>query len=92
VTGQGPAGVPIILQDITFAGRTLASGVIEQDGRFELTLGEPLETRHRIGITLGDLSGTQWTLQDFSDERFYGDDALSVPQVGFFYDTYVVRE
>lgn len=92
VTGSGPPGVPIVLMDITFGGNLLASGVIGEDGKFQLTLDRPLEARHRIGVTLGELSGTQWQREDFADERFYGDEALSVPQVGFFYDTYMVRE
>jgi hypothetical protein len=92
VTGSGPPGVPIVLLDITFGGRLLASGVIGKQGKFELTVEEPLEARHRLGITLGDLSGTKWTPEDLSDEKLYGDDALSVPQVGFFYDTHIIQE
>lgn len=92
VTGSGPVGVPIMLLDITFGGRLLALGVIDQDGRFELGLGEPLEARHRIGITLGDLTGTGWQPGDFSDRKFNGDEALNVPQIGFFFDTCMIHE
>lgn len=92
VTGSGPAGVPIALLDITFGGPLLAMGTIGQDGRFELELGEPLEARHRIGITLGNLTGTGWQLEDFSDKGFHGDEARTVPQIGFFFDTCMVRE
>lgn len=92
VTGSGPAGVPIMLSDITFGGPILAMGTIDQDGRFELELGEPLEARHRIGIALGNLTGTGWQLEDFSDRGFHGDEALSVPQIGFFFDTCMIRE
>jgi len=92
VTGSGPPNVPVLLLDITATGRLLAAGVIGEDGGFELTTNEPLQSRHRIGITLGDLSTTPWEAGDFSDDGFYGDDALTVPQVGFFYDTYMVRE
>jgi hypothetical protein len=91
VTGQGPAGVPIILQDITFVGPVLAAGTIGSDGRFTLELDTPLEADHRIGLTLGNLSGTQWQHSDFSS-AYYGDEARSVPQVGFFFDTAMVRE
>jgi len=92
VTGSGPTGVPIVLLDITFGGRLLASGVIDRNGRFELEVGEPLEARHRIGIALGDLTGTGWQPEDFSDEKFYGDEALNVPLVGFFFDTCMIQE
>lgn len=92
MTGSGPRGVPIALLDITFGGQLLALGVIDQNGRFELELEEPLEARHRIGITLGDLTGTGWQPGDFSDRKFYGDEALNVPQIGFFFDTCMIRE
>ena len=90
VTGHGPAGVPILLQDVTFGGTLLASGVIDQDGRIELDVS-PLESRHRVGITLGDLTGTEWALMSLG-KAFYGDEARSIPQIGFFYDTCMIRE
>lgn len=92
VTGSGPAGVPIILADITFGGPILTTGRIDSDGRFELELGNPLEARHRIGIALGDLRGTGWQPDDFSNESFHGDEARTVPQIGFFFDTCIVSE
>jgi hypothetical protein len=91
VTGRGPAGVPILLQDVTFAGPVLASGEIDQNGRFELTLGEPLEARHRIGVTISDLSGTSFEITQFTAE-YNGDGALNVPQIGFYFDTYMIQE
>ena len=92
VTGSGPSDVPIMLSDITFGGPVLAMGTIDRDGRFELELGKPLEANHRIGITLGNLTGTRWQPEDFFDKGFHGDQALSVPQIGFFFDTYMIRE
>jgi len=91
VTGQGPAGVPIMVLDITFGGTLLAAGKIDNDGTFELKLERPLEANHRIGLALGNLAGTDWQLTDFTPE-FYGDEPMSVPQVGHFLDTYAVRE
>ena len=91
VTGSGPVDVPIMLSDITFGGSMLAVGTIDQDGRFELGLGKPLEANHRIGITLGNLTGTKWQPEDFFDKGFHGDQALSVPQIGFFFDTCMIR-
>jgi hypothetical protein len=90
VTGRGPAGVPIMLLDITFGGPLLSVGEIGQDGTFELTLEEPLPAEHRIGLAHGNLEGTGWQPSDFTSE-FNGDEARSVPQIGFFFDTYMVR-
>ena len=90
VTGRGPANVPIQLHDITFGGTLLSSGLIDASGRFELEV-EPLEARHRIGIALGNLAGTGWAETDFGEDTF-GDEARSIPQVGFFYDSCMIRE
>lgn len=90
VTGQGPAGVPVMLLNITVGGKVLARGEIDSDGNFELELNEPLEANYRIGLTLDDLSGTSWEPTDFTEE-FYGEEAMNVPQVGFFFDTSLVQ-
>ncbi len=91
VTGTGPAGVPIRLEDVTFTGRLIATGQVEEDGTFEIVLPQPLEARHRVGLTI-DVAGTPWTLEDFQSPDFNGDEALMVPQVGFYYDTAMVQE
>ena len=92
VTGSGPTGVPIQVVDVTMAGVLLGTGVIDRDGTFTVSLFTPLEARHRIGIALGSLAGTKWRDEDFYDDGFHGDEALNVPQIGFFFDTYMVRE
>jgi hypothetical protein len=91
VTGRGPEDVPIVLMDITFAGPVLATGEIDGNGEFELMLNEPLEAEHRIGLSLGDLSGSKWQAADFSSD-FNGDEAINIPQIGFFFDSYMIRE
>jgi len=91
ITGSGPAGVPIIIVDVTFGGLVLAAGNIDQSGRFVLDLDQPLEANHRIGLALGNLSGTPWESLEF-DSKFYGEEPMSVPQVGFFFDTCLVGE
>ena len=91
MTGRGPAGVPIGLLNITFMGTMLGQTTIGEDGTFAFTV-EPLEAGHRIGIVLGILDGTQWTPEYFQNSAFYGDEARSVPLVGFFYDTALVIE
>lgn len=87
VSGSGPAGLPIIIADVTFMGEELGSGQIDANGNFAIKLGKPLEKDHRIGIGLGDLKGTQWEKEPFSDPGFFGDESMQIPMVGFFYDT-----
>ncbi len=91
VTGTGPAGAPIRLEDVTFAGRFIAAGQIDDDNTFELVLSEPLEAAHRVGLTV-DVAGTSWTIEDFQSPEFNGDGALQVPQIGFYFDTAMVQE
>jgi hypothetical protein len=90
VTGMGPAGVPILLQDVTFTGAPVGETVIGQDGTFTFQVA-PLEARHRIGVALGNLDATHFKTQDFSNVSYMGDDAMLVPQIGFYYDTTLVQ-
>lgn len=90
VTGSGPAGVPILLEDVTFMGVLLAETTIESDGTFKFQV-TALEKNHRIGIALGDLTGTRWTPEDFSSRGYHGPKAMQVPNVSFFYDTTLVQ-
>lgn len=92
VTGSGPAGIPIMIVDISMGGNVLGTGTVGSDGEFTVELSQALEARHRIGIALGNLSGTGWEVTDLQDDRYYGSEALSVPQVGFFFDTYFIAE
>jgi hypothetical protein len=91
VSGTGPAGVPIVLVDVTFMGPILGSGVIKSDGTFVINV-PTLEKAHRIGLAIGDLSGTQWAAEDFRALEYRGDEPQQVPQVGFFHDTAMVQE
>jgi hypothetical protein len=90
VRGSGPAGVPVLLVDVTFMGQNLAQTVIGSDGTFELTI-QALESNHRIGLMLGELAGTPWTDASFRDPGYNGKEAMQVPQVGFLYDTVLVQ-
>lgn len=91
VTGTGPAGVPVMLVDVTFMGPVLGSSVIKSNGTFVIEV-PTLEKAHRVGLAIGDLSGTKWTLDDFRALEYRGDEAQQVPQVGFFHDTTMVQE
>jgi hypothetical protein len=89
VHGTGPAGVPILIADITFMGEVLGQGTIGPDGKFTIKV-KLLEAGHRIGLGLAELAGTQWKAEDFYPAEFFGPDAMQVPQVGFFHDTVMV--
>lgn len=89
VHGTGPAGVPVYIADVTFMGEPLGTGTIGADGKFTIHVS-PLLATHRIGLALGILDGTQWKPADFYDAKFYGPNAMQVPQVGFFHDTEMV--
>jgi hypothetical protein len=90
VTGSGPAGVPILLEDVTFMGALLGQGTVGQDGRFSFSV-PALEAGHRLGVTLGDISGTQWTPEQFHSPGYWGEGAMQAPNVGFFFDTAQVQ-
>jgi hypothetical protein len=65
VKGTGPAGVPIILVDISQIDVVLGETVIEDDGTFEFETSEPLNAGHSIGLQLGDIEGTDLNPSDF---------------------------
>lgn len=90
VSGVGPPGVPIRIQDVTFMGTLLGETTIAADGTFQITV-EPLEVGHRIGVSLGDFTGTEWRTEEFQSPAYHGPEAMQVPQVGFFHDTASVQ-
>lgn len=65
ITGNGPAGVPIKLIDVSEVGLLLGETVIESDGTFTIDLVAPLESNHSIGLQVGDLAGTSYSEEDF---------------------------
>jgi hypothetical protein len=91
VSGTGPAGLSIVISDITFMGDTLGAGAIQPDGTFTISV-PTLEANHWIGVMVSDTSGTGWTMEDLYRPEFFGDEATQVPQVGFFHDSTLVRE
>jgi hypothetical protein len=92
VSGTGPAGVPILIADVTGYGEILAEGIIQPDGTFTIALPYPIEANHRIGLSLNDLAGTGWTEDSFSDPGFIGEEFKLVPMVGVYYDSVLVEE
>ena len=92
VSGTGPAGVPILIADVTAYGEVLAQGIIQEDGTFVIALPYPIEANHRIGLSLNDLAGTGWSEDTFSDPGFVGEEFKLVPMVGVYYDSVLVEE
>lgn len=90
VTGGGPAGIPISIESVTTMGEVLGIGTIGSDNRFAITVS-PLTANVRIGIALGDLSGTNHTNEEFNADAYKGDDALVMPMVGYYLDTALVQ-
>ena len=86
VTGVGPPNLYIYILNITFMGEELGSGVIDEDGVFAITLSE-LPMGVRIGLS-SDINTIGLTEEDIQP----GENAISIPQVGYFYDSYVIRE
>jgi hypothetical protein len=91
VSGTGPAGVPIILVDVTQMGLTLAEGEIKEDGTWVLTT-PVLAKGQRLGLSYNELPGSKWTAKDFQGSGFNGDEPRTIPLVGYFYDTALVIE
>jgi len=90
VKGSGPAGVPIVIANVTMMGTILGGDVIGADNRFSIDV-PPLESSTRIGVEIGDLTGTNYVWDQFQSEQFKGSGALTVPLVGYFQDTAVVQ-
>lgn len=91
IRGTGPVGVPIMIVDITFMGSVMGKGRVNREGTFAITVPE-IEKNRRIGLALGDLSGTEWLEEDFYLEGYNCNEPMQVPHVGFFYDTVMVRD
>lgn len=91
VSGTGPANIPIALADITFNGEILSTAVVGEDGNFTFEV-KPLESGHRIGVGLANLEGTPWVSGNFNDPGFKGNQAMSIPNIGFFFDTVIVEK
>lgn len=93
VSGFGPANLPVIIVDISGGEKEiLAEVVTDDDGNFTTDLNRPLKAGFRIGVTIGNLEDSDLTFEDFLDRGFYGLDAMSFPQFGFFYDTKMTLE
>jgi uncharacterized lipoprotein NlpE involved in copper resistance len=87
ITGNGPAGIPITLINVSTGGTLLGETTIEQDGSFNFNLQQPVESGHAIGLQLGDISGTDLNQNDF----IYNDTYYDRPIVGILFDMVTVE-
>ena len=86
VTGVGPPGLYVYILNITLMGEELGSGAVDNDGIFTISLSELLvDTRIGLSADIGTIGLTEVDVLP-------GEDTVSVPQVGYFYDSYIIRE
>lgn len=90
VTGSGMPGVPLLLVNVTNIGEIIAETTIKEDGKFVFEV-QPLTAGTRIGLMIGNLDNTSWSLSDFYNAGFNGEEASNLPNVGFLYDSYMVK-
>lgn len=86
INGVGVPGLTVFLVNVTSMGEPLGSGVIDDDGMFAVDVGD-LESGIQIGLA-ADIVGFGL----MADDIIPGEGEMSIPQVGYFYDTVVVRE
>ncbi len=87
VTGTGPAGVPIVLIDITKAGEVIATTTIREDGSFSFDVAGKLTSGNRVALVLGDTRGTSFDPGEFVSGPGYQD----FPMIGILFDSAIVE-
>jgi hypothetical protein len=80
VSGSGPPSLPIRLYDVGLTGDELGSGVIGKDGTFKVKLASPLRAGQRVGLALGDMTGT-----DFSYDALKEQAIINLPVIGLLF-------
>jgi hypothetical protein len=95
VSGQGPAGIPIVIVDVTLTGLELGTGFIDEQGNFDIELSSPLTGGHRVGIMAGaaqPMSAAE--VQAYLDKLYQwrGEGARNVPHIGLLLDTAMTTE
>lgn len=86
VTGVGPPGLPVFILNLTFMGSELGAGVIDSDGTFSIQVSA-LEPGTRVGLT-ADVTNIGLT----EDDVYGGAGEIVMPQVGNFYDSFVIPQ
>jgi hypothetical protein len=86
ISGVGPVGLVVYVLDITFMGEQLGSTIVGDDGTFTIETN-PLPANIRIGLT-ADVTEIGLTPVDIKP----GNGEISIPRVGYFYDSVVINE
>jgi len=85
ISGVGPSGLVVYLLDVTFMGEPLGSAVVSEQGTFKVET-DPLPAGIRVGLT-ADVTEIGLTEADIKP----GGGEISIPRVGYFYDSIVVE-
>jgi hypothetical protein len=86
VRGTGRASVPLRVVSVTQMASTLGNGVVGSDGRFQINVAPPLVEGERVGLMIGDLTGTPFTSIDFLRGPGYSD----LPFIGVVFTSTLV--
>ncbi len=81
LNGSGPAGTPIKVVSINYAGEELGFATIDQEGFFEIALSRPVEQQEVLGLLLAD---------DGLRPQFEDAPGTDMPMIGFVLDQVVV--
>jgi hypothetical protein len=77
VSGSGPAGVPIIIMDISLM-TAIAEGRIDEDGEFSIAVTPPLKAPNLVGIMFDETKSSPYT----ADQLPCGERCRDQPLVG----------
>ncbi len=94
LTGQGPAGIPILVVDVSMTGEELGQGYIDDEGNFEIALYKPLIEGHRVGLMAGADEPMSPDEASAYLQQLYpwkGEGAMDLPHVGLILASAVVR-
>jgi hypothetical protein len=86
VSGVGPPGLTVYIMNVTFMGEQMGTAVVDDNGRFSVPV-EPIQAGIRIGLT-ADVTSIGLTGEDIQP----GDGAIQIPQVGYYYDSFVTSQ
>ena len=83
----GRAGVPVRVVSVTDMAALLGQGVIGPDGTLEVLLNRPLNEGERVGLMIGDLTGTSYAAEEFLRGPGYQD----TPFIGIVFASTLVE-
>jgi hypothetical protein len=86
VSGVGPPGLTVYVMNVTFMGEQMGTAEIDDSGRFSVPVA-PIPSGVRIGLT-ADVATVGLTEEDIQP----GDGEIAIPQVGYYYDSFVISQ